>query len=299
MKIRKRLERAVRHPEIIRRKAGIVLVRPFTQRGEDEIQFLDEDWDVLIVLDACRHDLFEQLNPFDVPVNKVHSNASHTREYIKNNFVGRDCRDTVYVTASPQFADFDLEFAHIEHVWEDHWDKEARTVQPKSVTDVAINIAEEYSDKRVIVHYMQPHYPFIGPAGQRLTDQATFAIHQDNLSVWEQLFTSRVDEATVREAYEENLSLALPEVERLVENVKGKSVITSDHGNLFGRQVCWLPIRVHGHPPRIHHPELTAVPWVELPFNNRRTVSSADTGTDSHSLDGSVEERLEDLGYVQ
>lgn len=299
MNVRDKLARAIRNPEAIRRKVGIVMVRPFTRPGGDAINFLEQDWDVLIVLDACRYDLFDRQNPFDVPAEKVQSNASQTREYIKNNFVGRDCRDTVYVTASPQFADFNLQFAHLEHVWKDHWDKELRTVLPESVTDAAIDMAESYDDKRVIVHYMQPHYPFIGPTGRRLSEQATFVPNPKHLSVWEQLSAGKVSEEVVREAYEENLSVVLPEVERLVANVEGKPVITSDHGNLFGQKVCWLPIHIYGHPAGIHHPKLTEVPWVELSYESRREIVPAQDSTQTATSFEGVEKRLKDLGYIQ
>lgn len=294
-----KIKRGLKHPEAIRRKLGIVAVRPFTKPAERSIRFLDRDWDNLIILDACRHDLFERRNPFDVPVDIVHSNASQTREYIANNFADRDCRDVVYVTASPQFADFDLDFAHVEHVWSDHWDEELRTVLPESVTDAAIDVADRFDDKRLIVHYMQPHYPFIGRTGLTLSDQATFVPNPENLSIWEQLAAGMIDEDIVRTAYEENLSVVLPEVERLVGNLCGKSVISSDHGNLFGRRVCWLPVKIYGHPAGIHHPELTAVPWVELPYESRREITSAEIpGRTVDSFD-SVEQRLEDLGYIQ
>lgn len=298
MNITGKFTRAIRHPEVIRRKLGIVMVRPFTRPEGNSIAFRDQDWDVLIVLDACRYDLFERANPFDAPVRKVHSNASQTREYIENNFANRDCRDTVYVTASPQFAEFDLRFAHIEHVWEDHWDEELRTVLPQAVTDTAIDVAETYDDKRIVIHYMQPHYPFIGPTGRELSEQATFVPNPKNLSVWEQLFAGKVDDDTVRQAYEENLSVVLPEVKRLLNSIKGKPVITSDHGNLFGQKVCWLPIRIHGHPSGIHHPELTAVPWVELSYEQRRDIKTADEVADVDISSDDVEERLSDLGYI-
>lgn len=294
-----KIYRGLQHPQVVRRKLGILLVRPFTTSARKSTQFLDRDWDNLIILDACRCDLFEQLNPFDVSVSKVHSNASHTREYIERNFVDRDCRNTVYVTASPQFADFNLNFAHIEHVWDDHWDDEYGTVLPKSVTDVAIEAANRYDDKRLIIHYMQPHYPFIGQTGRLLKDQATFVPNPEKLSIWEQLSSGKVGEETVRTAYQENLSLVLPEVERLVENLRGKSVISSDHGNLFGQRVCWLPVKIYGHPAGIHHPELTAVPWVELPFETRRDIVQADRSAINEKSFDSVEQRLEDLGYIQ
>lgn len=293
-----KIERGIKHPERIKRKAQIAFARQLVSPPDDAITFMDEDWDVLIVLDACRYDFLADVDTFDVPVKRVHSNASHTREYIENNFVGRDCRDTVYVTASPQFADFDLSFAHIEHVWDTHWDDEHRTVLPEHVTDAAINLAAEYPDKRMFVHYMQPHYPFIGSTGKKMDQQATFGPNREaeHSSVWLQLSTGRVSEESVRKAYAENLDIVLPEIDRLRDGLDGKIVLTSDHGNLFNERVSRLPVRISGHPYGVHHPELVSVPWVEFPFETRRTVSRSEESADSAEFED-VHERLSDLGY--
>ena len=208
-----KIRRGITRPETVLRKIRLTLVRPFTPPTADEIDFMNEDWDILVVLDACRYDLLADRDPFNVPVQRVQSNASQTREYIKNNFLNKDYRDTVYVTASPQFADFDLNFAHIEHVWEDSWDDELRTVLPEAVTEAAIQASSEYPDKRLIVHYMQPHYPFIGSTGQSIEDQATFVPNPKYASVWERLAGGDISEAVVREAYRENLDVVLPEVD--------------------------------------------------------------------------------------
>ena len=291
-----KIRRGITRPETVLRKIRLTLVRPFTPPTADEIDFMNEDWDILVVLDACRYDLLADRDPFNVPVQRVQSNASQTREYIKNNFLNKDYRDTVYVTASPQFADFDLNFAHIEHVWEDSWDDELRTVLPEAVTEAAIQASSEYPDKRLIVHYMQPHYPFIGSTGQSIEDQATFVPNQKYASVWERLAGSDISEAVVREAYRENLDVVLPEVEKLRESVTGKMVVTSDHGNLYGRRVCWLPIHIYGHPARVHHPELTAVPWVEFPHDERREINKSEQAAEEEEFE-EVQERLSDLGY--
>ncbi|SDK19365.1 hypothetical protein SAMN05216226_1393 [Halovenus aranensis] len=293
-----RVRRGLRNPETVKRKVRINLVRPFTSHPPDTIQFFEQDWDILVVLDACRYDLLAEADSFNVPIEEVHSNASHTREFIKQNFVNTDCRDTVYVTASPQFADFNLSFAHIEHVWQDHWDEDLRTVRPEHVTEAAIDLGGEFPDKRLIIHYMQPHYPFIGPTGKKIDEQATFGPNRGSKysSIWVQLAAGQVSEETVRTAYRENLDLVLPEIDQLRSELQGKLVLTSDHGNLYGKQVSWLPIRIHGHPPGIHDPELTAVPWVEFPYEERRKTTHADKAADSEQFED-VEGRLRDLGY--
>jgi len=292
------IKRGIQHPETIKRKTRINLVRPFVSRSPEEIQILDRDWDVLIVLDACRADLLEEADPFDIPIQRVQSNASHTREFIEKNFVGIDCRDIVYVTASPQLAGFELSFAHIEHVWRNHWDEQLRTVRPEDVTAAALSLDKDYPDKRIIVHYMQPHYPFIGPTGREIDEQATFGPNRGSeyASIWVQLAAGHVSETTVRKAYRENLDIVLPEIDELRTEMPGKIVLTSDHGNLFGKRVSWLPFRLYGHPPEIHDPELTAVPWVEFPFEQRRSTDSAEEAAETEQFED-IEERLRDLGY--
>lgn len=283
---------------VLKRELKARLVRPFVRRDYEPIAVAERDWDTLVVLDACRYDLFAANNPFDVPAERVNSNASHTSDFLARNFAG-DHPEIVYVTASPQVANHGGEFAHVEHVWQDGWDEATDTVPPETVTDRALEVADRFPNKRLIVHYMQPHYPFIGAAGEELAAQGSFLDGRENReypSVWERLDAGAADPDRVWDAYEENLQLALPAVEELVGALDGKTIVTSDHGNLFGKRVSALPIEIYGHPPGIADAELTAVPWVELPFEQRREIDG--TETRSAGADGDVEDRLESLGYV-
>ncbi|ACV12146.1 conserved hypothetical protein [Halorhabdus utahensis DSM 12940] len=284
---------------VLKRELKARLVRPFVRQDYETISYGERDWDTLVVLDACRYDVFAANNPFTVPAERVNSNASHTSDFLSANFAG-DHPDTVYVTASPQVANHGGDFAHVEHVWRDGWDEATDTVLPETMTDRALEVAQTHPEKRLIVHYMQPHYPFIGEAGADLAAQGSFLDGRADRaypSVWERLDAGAADEAQVWDAYEENLRIALPEVQRLVEALDGKTVVTSDHGNLFGERVSPLPIDIYGHPPGIADEELTAVPWVELPFEQRREIRKTETRS-ATTDDGDVEERLESLGYV-
>jgi hypothetical protein len=292
------VKRAVNNPDAVKRRLRIAAVRPFTRTDHERISYLEQDWDVLTILDACRYDLFADLNPFDVPVTKVHSNGTHTTEFLEQNFGSDPHPDIVYVTASPQVARSEAQFAHAEHVWRTHWDEDHRTVLPEDMTDVALSVAKEYPDKRIIVHYMQPHYPFIGEKGEGLLNYSSYRSDEHDHRIWEHLAASRVDPGVVRAAYQENLELALPSVERLVSNITGKVVVTSDHGNVFGKQVCPFPIKIYGHPPNIPDPDLTAVPWVELPFDNRRKHERAEIQSSTTEVTENVQDRLADLGYT-
>jgi hypothetical protein len=296
-----KVSRALRRPEVVKRRLRIALAQPFTRTDRARISYLDRDWDILVILDACRYDMFKKLNTFDTPAQKVHSNGTHTTEFLEQNFVDREYPDLVYITASPQVARLNAEFAHVEHVWKNQWDNQKRTVLPEDMTDTALSVSERFPNKRLIIHYMQPHYPFIGPKGDEIRNQIDYASYGSDdteARIWEHLAASRIDTELVQAAYEENLRLALPAVERLVSHMTGKIVVTSDHGNIFGEQVCWLPLKIYGHPPNVPAPNLTAVPWVELPWEERRNSEETETESPDTSIDQGVQQKLEDLGYV-
>ena len=294
------VRKAVRFPEAAKRKVVASVVRPFVPGSFPERSHIDLEWDNLIVLDACRYDAFEDRNPFEAPARAVESNASHTAEFLERNF-SRDRHDTVYVTASPQVAGYESRFHAVVHVWDRAWDDELRTVLPESVTDAALAAATEYPDKKLIVHYMQPHYPFVGPTGRGMETHATYTgglRERTHLSVWELLSAGEVSVEEVRTAYEENLDLVLDSVTGLVDALDGKTVVTSDHGNLFDETVSPIPLRLSGHPPNMPAENLVRVPLVELPFESRReTTASRPHDADVES--GDVESRLQDLGYLQ
>ncbi|MFC6799277.1 hypothetical protein [Haladaptatus sp. DYSN1] len=281
----------------MRRQAAIWAVRPFTRPTRESVDYLAEDWDNLLILDACRYDTLARRWAVDQPIRRVHSNASHTREFLAKNFGDGSYPDIVYVTATPQLTVCPAAFAHVEHVWQHGWDPVSNTVLPETMVESALQVHEQFPEKRLIVHFMQPHYPFIGETGSQITDQASYELTQHQTTVWEKLQLGLVDRETVIRAYEENLDIALPAVSNLVESLDGKTVVTSDHGNLFGKRVCWLPVKLYGHPLGVHDPELTAVPWVEFPAVERRTITAGATKR-QQAEPTVVADRLCDLGYV-
>lgn len=293
------IRKAVKFPEAAKRKLAATVTQPFAYGNYPDESHVDRDWDNLILLDACRYDTFVNYNPFDEEVERAISNASHTTDFLENNLTG-DQSDTVYVTASPQVTKFESRFHQVIHVWEDSWDEELRTVLPKQVTKAAQDALKRYPNKKLVIHYMQPHYPFIGPTGRNLETHATFTgglREREHLSIWELLSSGKVATGGVKRAYRENLEVVLKEVEKLIEQIDGKSVLTSDHGNLFGERVSPLPIKLYGHPSNVPAENLITVPLVELPYENRRAIQAGDSKeTERNHRD--VKSRLEDLGYV-
>lgn len=271
----------------------------------------DEDWDNLLILDACRYDTFEKLHDLPGTLSKRESRASTTPEFIRANIHATDLHDTVYVTSTPQIHnhdDIDHSFHRIVDVWDSEWDKELGTVPPDAVADAAVEANEQYPNKRLLVHFLQPHYPFIGEVGQEHFNYEQVSLgagtseSSGSEKFWDTVGTviNDVSEDVVWEAYEENLRLTLPHVERLLTEIDGKTVVTADHGEMIYDRAWPIPIRINGHPSGLYTSELVEVPWHTYTNGPRRRITSqiVPEGTDAKIDDGVVKERLQDLGYT-
>lgn len=133
---------------------------------------MKESWDYLIVLDACRYDYFERKykNFFYGELENRMSLGSATPEWCRNQFKGY-FSDVVYVSGNPYInsktaiAGFNAKehFYKVIDVWDFGWSKELWTVTPEEVSAATLNSIAKFPKKRVIIHYMQPHVPYISP----------------------------------------------------------------------------------------------------------------------------------------
>ncbi len=275
--------------------------RPYNTAGVDVFA---EDWDTLIILDACRYDLFEARSTLPGTLETRISRGSGPAEFLRGNVADRDLRDTVYVTANPQLYryrdEFEARFHDVIHVWmEEGWDEEYGTVLPETTTRYAVEAAERYPDKRLVVHYLQPHYPFIG--AETTFDKGHIEAPDEGDVFWLRLTSGElaVPAEVVWDAYAKNLDLVLPYVESLLEAFEGRTVVTADHGNLIDERVFPIPMRVWGHPTGIHVEELLEVPWLVSESGSRKAVVAGESASESRTVDEEVlEDRLADLGYV-
>ena len=102
--------------------------------------------------------------------------------------------------------------------------------------------------KRVILHFVQPHAPYIGPTGRKIR----FSNGKEVTRMADLNEVRHLGRETLWRAYMESLLIALREILHL----KGEWVITADHGEMFGERGIW------GHPCFTRHPELIEVPFV-------------------------------------
>lgn len=262
----------------------------------DGIDVFAEDWDNLLILDACRYDSFAEQSTLDGTLDSRISRASATREWVHANFTDRQLHDIVYVSANPNYRKVADDIGAEVHAYVDVWQddnlvgEDDTIVPPETVTKGALDAAETYPNKRLLVHYVQPHYPFIGPTGKE---------HFDPSATLKQV--SRDLEKTgelLERAYRENVDIVLEEAERLVDALLGKTVVSSDHGELLGERLFPLPFRAYGHPMGIYMEELVKVPWhVHVNGEGKDIVAEAPSERDDVD-DRAVEEQLRNLGYV-
>lgn len=288
------------------------VIGPVQQRiyGNDGIDVMAEDWDSLLVIDACRADLFQEVadpGRYD-NYRVVKSKASATPEWMERSFAGREFGDTVYVSANPWVSKIAPDsFHHIYNIWLNQYDileeelanvevlgelglDFGATITAESVNDQALNAAEEYPDKRIIAHYFQPHAPYIG------SPDGTEKENPEMIHPGKPLSEGKVTRDEVWKPYRENLGYVLTHALELADQLPGKTVITSDHGELFGEWLWPFPVRGYAHPIGLRLPEITHVPWAVLDDKNRPEIT--DEGVRSTTVDqDAINERLRDLGY--
>lgn len=280
----------------------------------DSDPLVERDWDNVVLLDACRYDLFaEVLTDNELPgtLDKRHSVQSGTPGYLAENFAGKQYHDVVYVTANP-YVETEIPentFHAVDHVWKDSWNEETDTVLPEVMCERTLAAAEKYPDKRLIAHFNQPHTPFIGE--HRLDGRGMDAIRKTALeeegpdprgrlrTPFERLGAGDVTRDDVWRAYRSNLERAWGSVEAVLRELDGLSAVTSDHGNALGERAWPFPIQVYGHPLGILIPALTEVPWHTFQNGDRKGIVAEPPARNTDGVDADIEERLRSLGYAE
>lgn len=267
--------------------------------NQEGVEIMDESWDNLILLDGCRLDMFTEYSTLPGETHSRISRGSSTVEFLRGNLSGGSFSDVVYVTANPQYYkhNFNSTFHRVVNVWkEDGWDNNYGTVLPETMKEYAFEMSEKYPNKRIIVHFMQPHYPFIDSG---LEEDKGHLTGEEDVNIWVKLAKgkSSLSRSEVWSAYVNNLELTLPIVREILENFDGTTVVTSDHGNLVGDRIGPIPTDGWGHPAGLYVDELVQVPW-HVHKQGEREIIKGDISTSEEIDEKKVEDRLQDLGYI-
>lgn len=269
----------------------------FRLRHGSGTQVMQEDWDTLIILDGCRYDMFAEHVPFDGQLCSRISLGSTSEEFLRQNFSNGQYHDTVYVNSNVYFPKVGLDQDETFHAVVDlldEWDEDLEIALPETVTETAKKAHDEFPNKRIIVHYMQPHIPFITDRGQEIQER----IGNRNAWVPYRNGLNPVSMDELWEGYNENLELVLDHVSDLLTHIDGKVVISADHGNMVGERQGPVPTkRFYGHPWGVYTKELVKVPWFVIPAAERRSITSDQPITGDAYSEELVMNRLRSLGY--
>ncbi|MFC6724736.1 hypothetical protein ACFQE1_10185 [Halobium palmae] len=284
-------------------------LRRLNRRYPGAENVFDRDWDVLLLLDACRVDLVEQVAdaygsayPFLDRPGELVSVGSSSIEWIERTFADErraEMRNTAYVTGNPfshRVLDGD-DLLRLDEVWRYAWDDDAGTIPARPVTDRAIAAERDLNPDRLIVHYMQPHFPSVpDPLGGGMNSE-TLGEGAGWEDPWDRFRRGELTFERVWRSYGANLRYVLDDVALLLRNLDADRVVLSaDHGNAAGE---W---GVYGH-PKVPHPKIRRVPWY--------VTAGEDTGEYEPNLDPpervvdgegdgdeAIQDKLSALGYL-
>jgi len=309
-----RIKRAIENPSLALQYLQDQLLDRIYGPNEG-IHVMDQDWDNLVILDACRYDVFAEVNHLPGDLRPVTSRGGATPEFIRENFADRTCYDTVFVSGNAQLGSRidDIDVYKLIGLWGEADESEpdetddntlsTSIADPEPVVEATLDAHAQYPHKRLISHLLPPHTPYLVKDGEPLPPSSPYRT----------LTAAREGEVTaaeLRAVYRENVEYVLSYVEELIEELDGKTVVTADHGELLGEGVPWYVRLLHarwgvgnweyfdyGHYSRVHEPELVTVPWLEIEGGPRREIRTADH-SEGHEMNESViEEQLAALGY--
>jgi len=233
-----------------------------TKYIDQEPLVLAQDWDYLIILDACRYDTFEEVNNIPGTLIPVWSPGSRTPKWVEKVFVdGSKWKDIVIVSGCQFTARLSDIFKHHRNSLLEDWDDKANTISAKNINRATIEILEQFPNDKMIIWYMQPHVPFIGKT--RIGHDTLQLLEKEVLLIRGMVRHFQHDVEYVYNAYKENLEYVLDYVKKLLPHLSGKVIITSDHGNGFGELGYYF-----GHEDgSLNHECVRLVPWLEVDMN--------------------------------
>ncbi|MFB6139900.1 MAG: hypothetical protein ABEJ26_05645 [Halosimplex sp.] len=277
----------------------------------------DREWDLLVVLDACRVDAMREVaDEYDF-VERVDVNTSvgsTSFEWMDHTFTNdylEEVRNTAYLSQNSFTArvpgggytgkvpipfgpsEYDTverdDFGRLEELWRadfeegSEWTISSDVVtrpHPRYTTERVIEAGRTTDFDRLMVHYMYPHDPY--PLADEVLQPRFDSALKDGSATREEAW----------DAYVENLRFVLDQVEVLLENVDAENVvITADHGEAFGERSFYR------HPVACPLDCVRKVPWVETTAADEETVEPTAPAPDEADTAASVEDRLEQLGY--
>lgn len=218
------------------------------------------DFDILIMLDSCRYDMFKKIyfNYIDGKLKKYYSCGCDTVSWLKNSANITNPSDFFFISAQPyidkvkQLNLFGKQVFNYYPAYDRDIDEKSGVVLPETLSAKAIEkLNSGFLDhKRVIIWYVQPHYPYFLPDGTFKADMSEYT-------------KGKISRLEIEWLYNFNLKYVLTNIKSLlsyfsIHNPDYKILISSDHGELFGEK------GIYGHPYGVFYNKLQEVPLLEV-----------------------------------
>lgn len=268
--------------------------------------FIQQEEFAIVVLDSCRYDYFqEEVEDFlSGELQPAYTSATATMNYIQTIWDKKQY-DLTYITGLSAPTDHAFErkdkkyrpsrhFSDFVHVWKACEKKELGAVPPEEITKAALR----QSDDKMVVHYVQPHAPYIGEHRLRTEDDTTWdeSLHDIYEKIGRHDMNKKeISDREIKKAYRSNLRRALASIRELVAQLDRPIVVTADHGEMLGEGNRYI----HGGNPTT---QICKLPWYVVDDsiigtseeNNVEGVNEKDI----EITDQDVEKQLKDLGYL-
>lgn len=256
--------------------------------GGSDVAVMNEDWDNLILLDSYRADYFSEYSSLEGELSTVISKGTWSLEFIVNNFQGTQYHDTVVVTSNPYYQRYSKLGENTFHKII-YCPKTENIESFDNLRNEAIEASQKFPNKRLIIHFMKPHGPHVGETSDRL--RAKFGdIYPGIFPLYK---SGVISKHTLEQSYCDTINTIEPKIKELLDELGGKSVVSSDHGENLGERRHGLKQVAHGNPT----PECYRVPWLEVDYTERRHIVE-DPPVNSTSIEKEVvEQNLRALGY--
>ena len=230
----------------------------------------ETDWDLVIILDACRYDYLSQIAS-SVVVERSISPVCNTGDFVKKAKETNVFRGSKYISVNPRPGEIKPGDVDVIPVWEEKsWDLNLRTRPPAPVYEKAAKYLNE--GEKVVAHTMQPHYPHVCELNGDIRP-VPGGLHPEHLGynfvddgiVFQTALCREInnkhDFDRVRQSYVACAEFAWNKAKDFAIKMASNGnhvVITADHGELLGE---WGLV---SHPGDIGLKSLIEVPWVEI-----------------------------------
>lgn len=290
-------------PRFAIKRSGQELIEGVLRRvpGPSGDVIWEREWDVLVILDACRYDVFESEYSdaeWIESLERVTSVGSASPEWMDNTFRSKyadEMLNTAYVTGNP-FSEEHIpheSMGLVDEVWKYVWDRETGTIPPEPLTNQAVRHYRTGMFDRIIVHYMQPHWPYISESLGGGFNPETIMREEQETNAFDLQNRGKISKKDHLDSYTKNLHYLMKHIQKVLLNSidAEKVILSADHGESFGE------FGIYEHPVGVPIPTLRTVPWA---VTSAKKIGEYDVKKIKEEKKADIDrtERLSDLGYI-